>query len=95
MLMQAHLAAAFARLVAAINAVDAKASNAGGGSVPILTADPATPDNGDMWVLETSKSQFTMLGFFGAMPIISAPQTVVTHVLKVKTASGIKSLELT
>jgi hypothetical protein len=95
MSLQTFVAAGFARLVDAINAVDVKASSAGGGTIPIVTSDPASPATEDMWVLETSESQVRQLGFFGAMPIMSEAEVVVTHVLKVRTASGTKSLELT
>lgn len=94
MTMKAKLEAAYARLVAAINAVDNKLANVGGGgTIDILPNDPLISDPKNIWVLESSTTEEECGGFFGAMPIM-APELKTTHVLSVRTPSGIKRLEL-
>lgn len=93
MSLRDNIASAFARLVSAINAVDDKLANAGGGTVAILPNDPLITDPKNIWVLESSTTEEECGGFFGAMPIM-APELKTTHALSVRTPSGIKRLEL-
>ncbi len=92
-MMQSKVADGFARLVAAVNAVDAKTGGAGVNTA-ITSSDPAESPTQNTWVLETTLISQECGGFFGAMPIIEDTQTV-THQLSVRTEFGIKRLELT
>ena len=60
-------------------------------NIPILTADPVSPSNGDMWILEDTTGNGLLVGFFGAMPITKENKG---KQLSVCTADGIKRINI-